>query len=402
MQATLLSPRRRALNLLLLTLYLVAPLVQWHGVALLRIDLDATTLQFFFQPIRIDEFFLVLLLVLLVTVLFLLMTAVLGRVWCGWLCPQSLLNDLVELVPERLKPLKLSPGMVRAATHLASVLLATALSLATIAYFVPLQAAVIRLFAPLQHPLLFGSFLVISLLLYLDAILIRRSFCRSYCPYGRMQATLMNDATLNLAFGEEVRQRCIRCNSCVRVCPMGVDIRTGFQIECINCGRCLDACRMVMARKDGTDGLISYRFGTDPGGRPRLSGPVLMLAGIALVLSLVLLVSLSGRTAASLAIQRNTTAHTRLQPNGTTLSAWNGVIENRGRQPMRYRLEVQGTGAERPRLLGQVEGLLVEPNRNRTINFFVHATAQPQLASRFELCLIDARGQIVARTRLPL
>ena len=105
------------------------------------------------------------------------------------------------------------------------------------------------------------TLIVTGVLVYLDLALVRRLLCRDFCPYGRFQTALVDKSTLTLHLPDKELARCIACGSCVRTCPMGIDIRQGYQVECINCGRCLDACRQVMARR-GEPGLIRYSFGT--------------------------------------------------------------------------------------------------------------------------------------------
>lgn len=401
MNCSLLAPRRRSVQYLLVTLYLALPFLALRGVPLLRIDLTGNTLFLAAQPIRIDEFYLVLMLTLLGTVLFLLITALLGRVWCGWLCPQTVLNDLVELLPELLKARKPSQRMLAAIRQGVSVLLALVMSLATLAYFLPYTALLRNLSQPTDHPVLFGMFLFLAASIYLNVALVRRSFCKSYCPYGRLQTAFMSASTLNLAFREEVRDRCIRCNSCVRVCPMGVDIREGFQIECINCGRCLDACRLVMARKDGSDGLIAYRFGVTAGGRPQLTGALIFLSLASLALATALLYSLTTRTGAGFAVQRNQQAAVRTLPDGSRLVAWSGVIENRTQVPAFYRLELGSSRTAGISLQGQTRDLNVAPNSNRTISFFLRLAEPGSGAAPVELLLFrQGNDAPVATVRL--
>lgn len=402
MSLALLAPRRRLAQYLLLALYLLVPLVSVRGIPFMRIDIPGHTLYLAFVTIRIEEFFLVLLFCLVLTVTFLLMTALLGRVWCGWLCPQTLLNDLVELLPTRFKSHKSSAFTIRLATHAVALILASVLSLATLAYFLPPQEVLRRLVVPAAHPLLTACFALLVLLLYLNAVVVRRSFCRSYCPYGRLQAAFMNEGTLHLTFREEVRDRCIRCNSCVRNCPMGVDIREGFQIECINCGRCLDACRQIMNTKDGSEGLIAYRFGSKPGGRPQLGGATGMLLALLVFLSLILAYNLVSRSDTGFAVQRNPQIPLRLLADGRQLQAWQGRIENRSRQSARYRIELLAAQDSGIMLQGQVQDILVAPNQNRTVFLFVQVPADLPAGTVITLRLLREGGGQDMQVRLPL
>lgn len=396
---TLLAPRRRLVQLLLLTVYLVSPLISWHGVPFMRVDVAGHTLYLAFQAIRIDEFFLVLLLCLVLTVAFLLMTALLGRVWCGWLCPQTLLNDLVEWLPERLKA---RPSAVTLLTHVVALVLSVVLSLTTLAYFLPVQVLMRGLLQPGLHPVLSVVSMLLVLTLYLNVVLVRRSFCRRYCPYGRLQTAFMNEGTLNLTFREEVRDRCIRCNSCVRTCPMGVDIRQGFQIECINCGRCLDACRLIMAKKDGSAGLIAYRFGSKPNSRPQVGGTTGILLALVLLTLLVLTFNLATRSDTGFALQRNPQVPVRLLADGRPVQAWQGRIENRSQQAARYRLELVAPVPDGVVLLGQLHDIAVAPNQNRAVALFVQVPATIPTGASVQIRLVREETGRSVQVRLPL
>jgi NAD-dependent dihydropyrimidine dehydrogenase PreA subunit len=216
-----------------------------------------------------------------------------------------------------------------------------------------------------------SCFLLATLAGYLNLILVKRSFCRSYCPYGRFQAALTDAGTLNLTFLEETRDRCLRCNACVRSCPMEIDIREGFQIECINCGRCIDACRGVMERRPAGTGLIDYRFGTVKGTRFRPGSKTILLGLATLVLGVGLVWGLAGREQTAFALQRIVTVEPRTMPDGFQAQPWRAIIGNRSEKPVTYSIRLAAAPNNDVSLLGPVDDILVAPNEHREITFLV-------------------------------
>jgi polyferredoxin len=138
----------------------------------------------------------------------------LGRVWCGWLCPQTVFNDLVELIAGKFRTKK-TETIARVVEHLAALVLAKLIAFNLFCWFMPPSQVVSYLLDFPDHPIMLVTFLLLMLSGYLNLILVKRSFCYSYCPYGRFQTALMDAGTLNLSFLEETRDRCLRCNACV-------------------------------------------------------------------------------------------------------------------------------------------------------------------------------------------
>lgn len=364
------TPKRRLVQAALIAAALLLPFATVNGNPFLRMDITLRTLFMAGVPIRVDQFFLVLLVTLFVGAAFLLLTVILGRVWCGWLCPQTVFNDLADLVGNRFRN-RVPPRVSGVIEHFAAVIISVLISFNLFCWFMAPARVAAALLDFTANPLLTACFLLASLLGYLNLILVKRSFCRSYCPYGRFQAALTDEGTLNLAFLEETRERCLRCDACVRSCPMEIDIRKGFQIECINCGRCIDACRGVMERRPDGIGLIDYRFGTVKGTRFRPGGKTILLGVVTLVLGAALIWGLAGRNQAAFALQRIATAEARTMADGFQLQPWRAIIGNRSESPVRYSIRAVAIPVDDITLLGPVDDILVAPNEHREITFLV-------------------------------
>jgi cytochrome c oxidase accessory protein FixG len=354
----------------LLTTIMLVPFLSITGNPALRMDIVQRTFFLAGVAIRIDQFYLVLLSTLVVGAWFLLLTVILGRVWCGWICPQTVVNDLQEMVVDFLRPM-LPQRMEMIGSHVAAGLISVVLSINLLCWFMSPAQTIQSLLDFPAHPALAVVFLLSTLAMYLNLLLVQRSFCHSYCPYGRFQAALLDEGTLNLAFLEETRHNCINCKACVRICPMGIDIRQGFQIECINCGRCIDACCGVMQRRNADAGLIAYRFGEIVGSGPRIGSKTAILTLLVCVLSAVLAWGLYARSESAFSVQRIATAEAKTLPDGSQVHAWRAIIGNRGQTHTSFALEITPRAGEKVELLGPVSAIPVAPNENRQVSFFI-------------------------------
>lgn len=212
-----------------------------------------------------------------------LVTAIWGRIWCGWACPQTVFIEHVFRKIERFvegsararreqdaAPLDSAKITKKAIKWSLFTLAALIISHSFIAYFVGTEHLAQMISAsPLENP---GAFIVMALVtgaVLFDFGWFREQFCTLLCPYGRFQSVLMDEASLaisyNQARGEPRRVAaavpsgdCVNCYRCVQVCPTGIDIRRGLQMECIACTACVDACDAVMEKINRPKGLISY------------------------------------------------------------------------------------------------------------------------------------------------
>jgi cytochrome c oxidase accessory protein FixG len=369
MSPSLLAPWRRAVQWLVSLAALSLPFIRVGGESLIRLDGPTRTLLFFGTRLRIEEFYLLLIFSLIAVLGFLFVTMVFGRVWCGWLCPQTTLSDLCDYLERLLRGLP--AWLATLCRHLLYLLLAFVTGANLVWYFIAPADFFRRLAACAIGPVAGITLAVVAVLVYLDLALIRRLFCKTVCPYGRIQLMAMDRNTLTLEYDQADAGRCLKCGACVRICPMGIDIRNGLQVECINCGRCIDACRQVMAPRQ-MDGLIHYTFGTRlfGGGRPFNVRSLLLAATICLLTGLLVYGSLS-RSPATIKVQRNPFIQTRLLPDGEVANFYTAYLENRTTQPATFAIVVRSEIGDTPELGGTVTGIRIQPNENRRIDFLV-------------------------------
>lgn len=395
----LLGPWRRTFQWLTTLTIILLPWIQPGGESLVRIDIPSLSLHLFGQVLRIQELYLLLLFILATGAAFLFITLVFGRLWCGWACPQTTLTDLAEWLARRCK-LKVLANRLQGAmihklmAHIFYLLLALLVAANLLWYFIEPQRFLTGLITGNLHVGVLLTFLVITAIIYGDLALIRRLMCREFCPYGRIQSSFVDPATLTLHLPGEEKSRCIRCNSCVRTCPMEIDIRNGYQIECINCGRCLDACRRIMAKRN-EPGLIYYTFGVDNRGAGALLNLRVLLLGLLLVaLSAVLTYATLMRAPASLKISLAPTAASRIvdHQQTTLLTIW---INNRSNEEQQYRLQAAGPANEPLEIRGQTENIPVGAGGNYQLRLMVltPVSNQPFMVKFY---LIDNHQQQVA------
>jgi len=394
----LLSPWRRRCQWGVTLLLLLLPWGKINGTSLLRVDIPDLTLYFFGQTLRIEELYLLLIFSLLLTLGFLLATMVLGRVWCGWLCPQTTLADLAEWFARRLK---LKPGgknsiSKRIILHFFYLILALLVSSNLLWYFIEPQLFFTKLISGPMHYATWICLVLAATTVYLDLALIRRLMCSDFCPYGRFQTALADETTLALHLPEAELVRCIECNSCVRVCPMEIDIRRGYQVECINCGRCLDACRQVMARRN-QPGLISYSFGTTGQGlKALLNLRTLLLSLATLALVVILVFAVYQKPEASLKVSVSHTVASRILQDGSRATFFNAWVNNRSNKSASYDIIARRDDDSSPLALkGQTRGIALAAGGNLRIDF-VLITPVPETRLEVNFILLNGTGSELA------
>jgi len=402
-----LAPWRRSFQGATALLLLALPFITLDGQSLLRIDLGSLSLFFFGGRFHIEELYLLLLALLFLLLLFLLSTQILGRIWCGWACPQTLYSDLIEAF-ERLIGLVGPKGQGRAGAkilllHLFCLGLAVLTACIALWYFMaPWRFAQALLRGELPAAA-WGFLALVALPTYLNLAFIRRLMCREFCPYGRFQSVLVDPGTLVLHLPREQAHRCTGCRACVRACPMGIDIRRGYQIECINCGRCLDACADQFAPR-GEKGLIRYSFGTGGRGfRALLNLRLALLLLVTLALGTGLFYGATHRAEADMQLALSKTARSRILPGGAQATFFNVSLANHTDEVLEARLEAQAENGEPIELKGPATHIRFRPQERLRLD--VAALSEPvQPGDRPEIGFIlrSASGEILARASAKL
>ena len=272
---------------------LVIPFITINGNHIFLLSFDKKQLHLMGTAFDMQELYMMPFLLMLLFLGIFAATAIGGRAWCGWACPQTIFRviyrDLIEsklLGLRRIKNKQKDPDWSKAenaSKKLVAIILWSILSLIAASnfmwYFVPPEDFFAYLQDPSEHLFLIGIVLSIAAFLIYDVIWLKEDFCVYVCPYSRVQSVLYDDDTYQAIYSNnrggkiynENKEKiifkakdlpnetdeCTACESCVTVCPTHIDIRKGLQLECINCLECVDACTTVMG-KLGKPSLVQW------------------------------------------------------------------------------------------------------------------------------------------------
>ncbi len=269
---------------------LVLPFIKVGGNHLILMNFENKKLHLLFTAFDMQELYLMPFLLILLFLGIFFLTTLGGRVWCGWVCPQTVFRviyrDLIETkllglrkrVKNKQSNSKKSPKKIIAVSIW--VILAFVAASNFIWYFVPPEDFFAHLQNPTEHRVLFGTVISIAIFLIYDVIILKEDFCIYVCPYARVQSVMFDEETIQPIYNENRGGKiydehkslintkptgefdeCTGCQACVKICPTHIDIRKGMQLECINCLECSDACTTVMG-KLGKTSLISWASST--------------------------------------------------------------------------------------------------------------------------------------------
>jgi len=298
---------RTVVAVVLLAFLFLAPYVKVNGHQFLLLNIVKREFVFFGVPFWPNDFYLVVLLFLTAVVSIVVFTATLGRLWCGWLCPQTVFMEmvfrriewLIEGGPKEQAQRKAGPWtwdrLWRTGTKV-GVFFAISFAIANTFLAYVISSDTLSLYVregPIAHLPLFIPLVVFTLVFFAVFYRFREQACVIVCPYGRYMSALVDQNTVAVTYdfkrGEQrakwskadndakraatsqdqtsfVRPAghgdCVDCHQCVTVCPTGIDIRNGIQLECVNCTACIDACDEVMDKVGLEQGLIRYTSAT--------------------------------------------------------------------------------------------------------------------------------------------
>ena len=344
------------------------PFVRVHGESALRFDIPSLSLHVFGYNIWMQEFFLVLIATIVVTLLFLLVTLVFGRIWCGWLCPQTVLIDFTYFFDRRA-----NKGLLYSlASALVVLVLSVIIASSLIWYFVSPYEFLQELSSGGLGKVTWGFWITLTIIFFLNFTLLRHKWCKTICPYAVLQSVLFDKSTLIIELDPARSGECINCSACVKICPTEMDIRHGFDAACINCAECIDACGRIMARFQ-KKGLIRYAFGTaDQGKIIRFSSSI--LTGLTLLFILFFIYLATARTGVDVNVLPHRMA-ARTTADNIVVNAYIFSIKNMLDVPVDLAVTVDTLypSASQPTL----QPLHLNPGEKEKIPFFIKIKKTP-------------------------
>ncbi|MDC8103140.1 cytochrome c oxidase accessory protein CcoG [Chryseobacterium sp. PTM-20240506] len=280
---------RNYTSYILLALFFILPFVTINHNPFLLINVIDRKFFIVGQPFYLQDFFILALGAVTSVIFIMLFTVVFGRIFCGWLCPQTLFMEMVFrkieywIEGDRNKQMKLdrqewNSEKIRKRSLKWSVFLLVSLIISHFMFmYIVGYREVFKIMSegPAEHSLKFIAMISFTAVFYFTFAWLREQVCTLVCPYGRLQGVLIDKQTINVYYdfkrgenrskwknGEDRKSEgkgdCIDCQQCVVVCPTGIDIRNGQQLECINCTACIDACDEVMEKIGLPKGLVRY------------------------------------------------------------------------------------------------------------------------------------------------
>ena len=434
-----------------LAIYYVLPFLRWgrgpHAPdQAILVDLAGGRFYFFFIELWPQEIYYITGLLILAALVLFLMNAVAGRVWCGYLCPQTVWTDLFIAVErlvegERRERIKLdtapwTPGKIgkKVVKHAIWLVIAWWTGGAWVLYFAD-APTLVRDLATFQAPLVAYVWIaILTFTTYTLAGFMREQVCTYMCPWPRIQGALTDEHSLNITYrydrGEprgsakkndwlraqgQLAGDCVDCGQCVAACPAGIDIRDGLQMECIQCGLCADACDTVMTKVGRPTGLIAYD--TDENVKRRLRGeaPVIKImrartilyAAVIAATASVMLYALATRSYTDMSVLHDRNPIYVTLADGSIRNGYALRLLNKRPFERRFTLEVEHLPGARVEVVGIDESVsghpvvTVGPDTSREVRALVFAPTGARLdkSTPITLHLLDIAGGETAQAR---
>lgn len=374
---------RTLVSFVLLAFLIIAPFIKVNGHQFLLIDFPNRHFILFGVPFGPHDFHLFVLAMISFVVFIVLFTVIFGRIFCGWACPQTIFmemvfrkieywieGDAIQQIKLKNAPWTTSKIFKKGLKHIIFFAISFFIANIFLSYIISMDKLIeIVTDPPSKHLSGLFAITVFSGVFYFVFSYFREQACTLVCPYGRLQGVLLDQDSIVIAYdykrgeprgklkkGEDFSNRgdCIDCHLCVDVCPTGIDIRNGIQLECVNCTACIDACDNVMDKIQRPRGLIRYASlrNIENKAKFKFTPRMILYSVILFVLLSVLTILMINRTDFNVNILRTPGMLFQQQPDGTISNLYDINLVNKTFDPTEIKLKLESPSSGELKIIG--------------------------------------------------
>lgn len=412
---------RRVFALFLISIYLLLPWIPANGHPAVFLDVLNRRFHLFGLSFAAQDLWMAFFLITGLGFSLFFVTSIFGRIWCGWACPHSVLLEQIYRPIERWiegdatarrkldsQPWDREKITKRGLKALIFLVISALIAHIFLAYFVSIpQLYQWITHSPTEHWAAFVFMAIATGIIFLNFAWFREQLCLVICPYGRLQSALIDDDSIIIGYDEKrgeprgpAKQKgfgdCINCYRCVQVCPTGIDIRQGLQIECIGCANCIDACDAIMEKIGRPKGLVRYDSQTGLAGKKRriLRPRIFIYGALMLVGASAFTLSAMQLRSASMNIVRMSGAP-YFVTDATVRNQYMVRVINKTNQSRTFKL-ASASSFEAFRMDGNESGITVPPMGEEVRPVIISVDrALYEGSFPLELSLIDPDGKVI-------
>ncbi|MEN9942906.1 MAG: cytochrome c oxidase accessory protein CcoG [Bacteroidota bacterium] len=422
---------RSYLSWVYLTVFFTLPFIKFHGAPLFMLNVIDRIYIIFGVRFWPQDFFIFVLGMLIFVVFIILFTVIFGRVFCGWVCPQTIFMEMVfrkieywlEGDRKAQMALRSQPWTSKTLTRrILKIILFLAVSFAIantfLMYIIGSDAVWNIATEPVsQHVGGFLAIVIFSLVFFFVYYWFREQVCLIVCPYGRMQGVMLDKNSIAVTYdhvrgeprtkhikktADQPHGDCVDCLECIRVCPTGIDIRNGLQLECVNCTACMDACDTVMEKTHREKGLIRYASENSVLTKTKLKLNKRIVAYSLVLLALVSVEAFLLITRSELEVNSVRTRNTlfTVEPDGKIGNLYNIKLINKTSDEMNIEFKIEGKNASFDWIGHQNK---LQPGEMKNGELFVYVPVEELPSQRNDVKLeIYSNGELKATENLVL
>lgn len=391
---------RTIVSFFLLAFLIIAPFIKVNGHPFLLLDFPNRHFILFGVPFGPHDFHLFVLAMISFVVFIVLFTVIFGRIFCGWACPQTIFmemvfrkieylieGDAIQQIKLKNAPWTAKKILKKTLKHVIFFSISFFIANIFLSYIISMDKLIeIVTDPPSQHLSGLFAITVFSGVFYFVFSYFREQACTLVCPYGRLQGVLLDQDSIVIAYdykrgeprgklkkGEDFSNRgdCIDCHLCVDVCPTGIDIRNGIQLECVNCTACIDACDNVMDKIQRPRGLIRYASlrNIENKAKFKFTPRMMLYSTILFILLTVLTVLMINRTDFNVNVLRTPGMLFQQQPDGKISNLYDLNLVNKTFQPTEIKLKLENPSNGELKIIGT--DLKLEPQQIVEAKFMI-------------------------------